>query len=143
MINGKELMIGDYVDLSNNDSNIVLGIVKGLFTKWDGYFIGIGEIGKDEDEDEDFELCRTEEEIRPIKLTEEFFLKNRFKVLYPYRNVVRIYCQEDITLKVDLWQTETGLRCSVYDRIRVNYVHEFQHLLRLIGLSEMANNLKI
>ena len=142
MINGKELMIGDYVDLSNDDSNIVLGIVKGLFPKWNAYFIGIDEIGKDKSAA--FEHCRTEEEIQPIKLTKKFFLKNKFRVLYTYHNVVRIYCQKDATLKIDLWQTEDGLRCSVYDdKIRVNYVHEFQHLLRLIGLSEMANNLKL
>lgn len=129
-------MIGDYVDVSGHGNPIELGIVKEIYEMY-GEGIGITIGTKDGDG------MFAGNEISPIELTKEFFLKNKFKVLYPYRNVVRLYCQEDITLKVNLWQTEAGLRCSVYDRIRVNYVHEFQHLLRLIGLSEMANNLKI
>lgn len=27
--------------------------------------------------------------------------------------------------------------------IDINYVHEFQHLMRILGLSEYANNLKV
>ena len=126
-------MIGDYVDVSGHGNPIKLGIVKEIYDCGNTIIIGT----------KDGDGMFAGNEIQPIALTKEFFLKKRFKVLYPYRNVVRLYCQEDITLKVDLWQTEAGLRCSVYDRIRVNYVHEFQHLLRLIGLSEMANNLKI
>lgn len=136
MLNGKELMIGDYVDVSGHGNPIELGIVKEIYDIY-GEEIEITIGTKDGDG------MFAGNEISPIALTKEFFLKNRFKVLYPYRNVVRLYCQEDITLKVDLWQTEAGLRCSVFDRIRVNYVHELQHLLRLIGLSEMANNLKL
>ena len=129
-------MIGDYVDISAHGNPIELGIVKEIYDIYgEGIEITIGtKIG-------DGTFARYE--ISPIALTKEFFLKNKFKVLYAYHNVIRLYCQEDITLKVDLWQTEAGLRCSVYDRIRVSYVHEFQHLLRLVGLSEMANNLKL
>lgn len=137
MLNGKELMIGDYVDVSGHGNPIELGIVKEIYDIYgEGIEIIIGtKIG-----DGTF----AGNEISPIALTKEFFLKNKFKVLYTYHNVVRIYCQKDVTLKIDLWQTEDGLRCSAYDdKIRVNYVHEFQHLLRLIGLSDYANNLKI
>lgn len=137
MINVKELMIGDYVDVSGHGNPIEIGIVKEIY---EIYGEGIEITIRLKDCDGIF----AENEISPIALTKEFFLKNKFKVLYTYHNVVRIYCQKDVTLTIDLWPTEDGLRCSVYnDKIRVNYVHEFQHLLRLIGLSEMANNLKI
>ena len=137
MLNGKELMIGDYVDVSGHGNPIEVGIIRDIYEIYgEGYEINIRL--------KDCDGIFAGNEISPIELTEEFFLKNKFNVLFTYRNVVRIYCQEDITLKIDLWQTEDGLRCSVYDdKIRVNYVHEFQHLLRLIGLSEMANNLKL
>lgn len=137
MINVKELMIGDYVDVSGHGNPIEVGIIRDIYEIYgEGYEINIRL--------KDCDGIFAGNEISPIALTKEFFLKNKFKVLYTYHNVVRIYCQKDVTLKIDLWQTEAGLRCSVYDdKIRVNYVHEFQHLLRLIGLSEMANNLKI
>lgn len=137
MINVKELMIGDYVDVSGHGNPIEVGIIRDIYEIYgEGYEINIRL--------KDCDGIFAGNEISPIALTKEFFLKNKFKVLYTYHNVLRIYCQKDVTLKIDLWQTEAGLRCSVYDdKIRVNYVHEFQHLLRLIGLSEMANNLKI
>ena len=136
MLNGKELMIGDYVDVSGHGNPIEVGIIRDIYEIYgEGYEINIRL--------KDCDGIFAGNEISPIELTEEFFLKNKFNVLYTYHNVVRIYCQEDFTLKVDLYKTETGLKFSVYNKIRVNYVHEFQHLLRLIGLSEMANNLKI
>lgn len=134
MVNVNELMVGDYVDVSGHGNPIELGIVEEVSDVGNETTIGL----------KDCSGIFAGNEISPIALTEEFFLKNKFKVLYTYHNVVRIYCQKDVTLKIDLWQTEDGLRCSVFDdKIRVNYVHEFQHLLRLIGLSEMANNLKL
>lgn len=137
MVNVNELMIGDYVDVSGHGNPIEVGIIRDIYEIYgEGYEINIRL--------KDCDGIFAGNEISPIALTKEFFLKNKFKVLYTYHNVLRIYCQKDVTLKIDLWQTEAGLRCSVYDdKIRVNYVHEFQHLLRLIGLSEMANNLKI
>lgn len=139
MLNGKELMVGDYVDLSNNDSNIVLGIVKGLFTKWNGYFIGIDEIGKDKNAA--FEHCRTGEEIQPILLSEEFFLQNGFVKLYADKHIVRLY-NHDNRLRVNVYPPENFTRFRV-GGIDINYVHEFQHYLRLVNLSDYANNLKI
>lgn len=136
MVNVNELMIGDYVNVyvSGHGNPIELGIVKEIYDVGNEIIIGT----------KDGDGMFAGNKISPIALTKEFLLKNKFRELYTYHNVVRIYCQEDVTLKIDLWQTEAGLRCSVYDdKIRVNYVHELQHLLRLIGLSEMANNLKL
>lgn len=139
MINAKELMIGDYVEVSGHGIPIERGIVKEIYDEGNNIIIGT----------KDGDGMFAGNQISPIALTKEFFLKNKFRELYTYHNVVRIYCQKDVSLKIDLWpidlwRTEAGLRCSIYDdKIRLNYVHELQHLLRLIGLSEMANNLKL
>lgn len=133
MINGKELMIGDYVDVGADDCPPAVAVVEEIYGKANKALLSICKSS----------VIFNADDISPIKFTEEFFLKNRFRELYMYRDVVRLYSQDDITLRISLYPTETGLRCGVYDEIRVNYVHEFQHLLRLVGLSEMANNLKI
>lgn len=134
MINVKELMIGDYVDVAEYDFKPVIGIVKEIFTDPTGYCIVI-EQGEDID-------CFCEDEIQPITLTEEFFLKNGFAELYRDNHVTRLYNRNNIVLRVNIYPPENYVRFKV-DGIDINYVHEYQHYLRLVGLSEMANNLKI
>lgn len=139
MINVKELMIGDYVDVSGHGNPIELGIVKEIYEIYEIYDEGIEiTIGL-----KDCDGIFAGNEISPIELTKEFFLKNRFNAIYTCRNVVRLCYQDDITLKFSVYHLENRLVCKYDEMIDVYYVHEFQHLLRLIGLSEMANNLKI
>lgn len=131
MINGKELMIGDYVDISRHGNPIGLDIIQGVsdvgyettiyLEKCSGIFAG--------------------NEISPIALTKEFFLKNGFTELYADAHIVRLY-NHDNRLRVNVYPPENYVRFRV-GAIDINYVHDFQHYLRLVGLSEMANNLKI
>ena len=130
MINVKELMIGDYVDVDEVDSKPVIGIVKEIFTDPTGYLIVI-EKGEDID-------CFCEDEILPIVLSKDFFLKNGFKELCRTEYSTRLY-NSDLYLRVKI-TSENRFTCN---NIGVNYVHEFQHLMRLRGLSDYANNLKI
>lgn len=134
MLNVKELMIGDYVDVAEYDFELVTGVVKEIFTDPTGYCIVI-EQGEDLD-------CFCEEEIQPIKLTEEFFLKNGYTELYRDNHVTRLYNRNYIGLRVNIYPPENYVRFRV-GGIDINYVHEFQHYLRLVNLSDYANNLKI
>jgi hypothetical protein len=130
MVNVKELMIGDYVDVDEVDSKPVIGIVKEIFTDPTGYLIVI-EKGEDID-------CFCEDEILPIVLSKDFFLKNGFKELCRTEYSTRLY-NSDLYLRVKI-TSENRFTCN---NIGVNYVHEFQHYLRLVNLFDYANNLKI
>lgn len=83
-----------------------------------------------------------ENEISPIELTEEFFLKNGYAKLYRDNHVTRLYNRNNIGLRVNIYPPENYVRFRV-DGIEINYVHEFQHYLRLVKMSDYANNLKI
>ena len=123
-------MIGDYVDVDEVDSKPVIGIVKEIFTDPTGYLIVI-EKGEDID-------CFCEDEILPIVLSKDFFLKNGFKELCRTEYSTRLY-NSDLYLRVKI-TSENRFTCN---NIGVNYVHEFQHYLRLVNLFDYANNLKI
>lgn len=128
MINVKELMIGDYVDVSRHGNPIELGIIQEVSDV--GYETTMG-----------FENCSgifAGNEISPIELTEEFFLKNGFKELCRTEYSTRLY-NSDLYLRVKI-TSKNRFTCN---NIGVNYVHEFQHYLRLVNLSDYANNLKI
>lgn len=132
MINVKELMIGDYVDVSGLGNPIEHDIIQEVSDV--GYETTIG-----------LEKCSgifAGNEISPIELTEEFFLKNGYAKLYRDKHVTRLYNRNNIRMTVDIFPPENYVRFSV-DGIEINYVHEFQHYLRLVKLSDYANNLKI
>lgn len=80
----------------------------------------------------------SENEISPIKLTKDFFLKNGFKELCRTDYSTRLY-NSDLYLRVKI-TPENRFTCNYID---VNYIHEFQHYLRLVNLSDYANSLKI
>lgn len=80
----------------------------------------------------------SENEISPIKLTKDFFLKNGFKELCRTDYSTRLY-NSDLYLRVKI-TPENHFTCNYID---VNYIHEFQHYLRLVNLSDYANSLKI
>ena len=133
MINGKELMIGDYVNFNTNGTEVVLGIVKEIRDEGEQLTVSVNG-------DKVFDTC-ADEDICSIKLSEEFFLKNGFIELYKDEHTVRLY-NRDNCLRVNIYPPENYVRFRV-GGIDINYVHEFQHYLRMVGLSEMANNLKI
>lgn len=133
MINGKELMIGDYVDVNDNDDIVVLGVIKEICDNGEQLTVSIND-------DKVFDVCN-DEDIFPIILSKEFFLKNGFTELYEDSDIVRLY-NRDNRLRVNKYPTEVLSRWSV-SGIDINYVHEFQHYLRLENLSDYANNLKI
>ncbi len=130
MINGKELMIGDYVNFNTNGTEVVLGIVKEIRDEGEQLTVSVNG-------DKVFDTC-ADEDICSIKLSEEFFLKNGFKELCRTEYSIRLY-NSDLYLRVKI-TPENHFTCNHID---INYVHEFQHYLRLVNLSDYANNLKI
>ena len=123
-------MIDDYVDVSGHGNPLKLGIIQEVSDVGNETTIGL----------KDCSGIFAGNEISPIELSKEFFLENGFVDLETDRHITRLY-NRDNQLRVNVFP-KNCFRCQAH-RIEMNYVHEFQHLLRLIGLSDYANNLKI
>lgn len=92
--------------------------------------------------------------LEPIPLTKEILEKNGFTqcVTAPYGYYkAPIYDMFDILFHIskdtyeDTWHTEvfTDHNDSNFVLYNLCYVHELQHVLRLCGLNELPNNLKL
>lgn len=79
------------------------------------------------------------EDIWPIALTKEFFINNGFEILFDDKQVIKLYNREH-SLKVNITD---GNKFEVCPIGYMEYVHEFQHLLRMFKLYEYADNLKV
>ena len=88
--------------------------------------------------DEDSEIAY-KEDLWPIALTEGFFINNGFRVLYNDKKLTSLYNQE-YSLRVNIIN---GNKYEVRPIGYMEYVHEFQHLLRMFKLYEYADNLKV
>nr|DAV06787.1 MAG TPA: hypothetical protein [Caudoviricetes sp.] len=77
-----------------------------------------------------------EEDVKPVPLTEAIF-DNACE--QDDRKYVEWYFSED---KTGIWHFEITEVPDCF-RIYIKYVHELQHALRLVGLSEQAKNLKV
>lgn len=103
-------------------------------------------------ENDEVSPCRLDDKYylpKPIPLTPEILEKNGIK----NRDDIYIISGLDdagqwyITLKdfkpqFDFWFIKSSNR-NLNVRGQIRYVHEFQHVLRLVGLTELANNFKI
>lgn len=128
MINVNELMIGDYVNVGADDCPPAVAVVEEIYGKFNRALLSICKSSVTFDADD----------ISPIMLTKDFFLQNGFIELYTDEQLYNY----DNRLRISMYPSKYFIRWSV-NTMDINYVHEFQHLLRLVGLSEMANNLKI
>lgn len=128
MINGKELMLGDYVAIAEYDS-LDVGVVKEIHADGEEMCISI-----------DGQVCDVlaDEDVSALLLSKEFFLKNGFIELYTDEQLYNY----DNRLRISMYPSKYFIRWSV-NTMDINYVHEFQHYLRLVNLSDYANNLKI
>ena len=132
MLNGKELMLGDYVNIADYDFSEVIGVVKEIFTDGDEILVSCI--------DDNDKLTLTDEYVHELFLSKTFFLENGFKELQIYKSFTLLYNEaNNVAVKIIHGNC---FKCEVYG-IEMNYVHEFQHLMRLLGLSEYANNLKV
>lgn len=129
----KELMIGDWVRI-NEGAFKVSGINN--YDYWN--------IELDMDKNWHDEECFAEGAIEPILLTDDILELNGFEYNdndkewwhydpYPFSDFQIGYDGEQ---KTALFNFETT-------NIKLNYVHELQHILRLCGLNDLADNFKI
>lgn len=133
MLNGKELMLGDYVNIADYDYPEVVWIVREIHV--DGDEILVSCIDNDNDK-----LTLTDEYVYELFLSKIFFLENGFKELHVYEDFTLLY-NEDIKVAVKIIHGNC-FKCDI-NNINLEYVHEFQHLMRLLGLFKYANNLKV
>ena len=119
-----ELMVGDWVNV--NGLNLKVGAIHA------------DEIGV---VDPDYKIywCSDDEfdRIDPIPLTEEILVKNG----WDFRDrQYAIECEEDVQGIVELSRDKDGYYWSInwdeYQIIRIHYVHELQHILRLCGIDK-------
>lgn len=139
MLNGKELMLGDYVNIADYDYPEVVGVVREILS--DGEEMLISCVDNDNDK-----LTINDEYVHELFLSKTFFLENGFEEVRAFEKLhinetFSLLCNVDIKVAVKIIHGNC-FKCEVYG-IEMNYVHEFQHILRLMGLSDYANNLKI
>ena len=127
MIDCKELMIHDYVSIRGNYPSPAK-IIEILYEGEESRLLL----------DEDSEIAY-KEDLWPIALTKGFFINNGFRVLYNDEKLISLYNQE-YSLRVNIIN---GNKFEVRPIGYMEYVHEFQHLLRMFKLYEYADNLKV
>ena len=131
MLSGKELMLGDYVNIADYDFPEAVGIVEEIYANGKEMYISIDGRAYD---------ILSDKDISVLFLSKTFFLKNGFKELHVYENFTLLY-NEDIKVVVKIIHGNC-FKCDI-NGIKLEYVHEFQHLMRLLGLFKYANNLKV
>ena len=127
MIDCKELMIHDYVSIRGNYPSPAK-IIEILYEGEECIFNLNGEPKNIYKKD-----------IYPIALTKKFFINNGFEISFINKHVVKLYNKEH-SLKVNIIN---GNKFEVRPIGYMEYVHEFQYLLRMFKLCEYADNLKV
>ena len=130
MLNGKELMLGDYVNIADYDFPEAVGVVEEIYANGKEMYISIDGQAYD---------ILSDKDISVLFLSKTFFLENGFKELHVYEDFTLLY-NEDIKVVVKIIHGNC-FKCDI-NGIKLEYVHEFQHLMRLLGLFKYANNLK-
>ena len=133
MLNGKELMLGDYVNIADYDYPEVVGIVREIHVDGDEILVSCIDNSNDK-------FTLTDEYIHELFLSKTFLLENGFKELHVYEDFTLLY-NEDIKVVVKIIHGNC-FKCDI-NGIKLEYIHEFQHLMRLFGLFKYANNLKV
>lgn len=143
-MNSEELMIGDLVQFSGNVIKVEEILADGINPMWDF--------------NENYGCEVDNADLQPIPLTPEILDKN-FKekekdtIGYYQRNKLVPYMVDmrgvdipnEFITKWNLIWDEVGKYLTIEDDplIKIRYVHELQHVLRLCGLTELADNFKI
>lgn len=131
MLSGKELMVGDYVIVANDSHPQVVAVVEEIFMDGEEMYMGFG--------NEVFDAI-ADEDISGVVLSKMFFLDNWFKEIEGKTAFTRLY-NSDIDLEVVI--KHGNYPTYKINGIEIKYVHEFQHLMRLLGFSTYANNLNV
>ena len=131
MLNGKELMLGDYVNIADYDFPEAVGVVKEIHANGEEMYISIdGQV---------YDVL-SDKDISVLFLSKIFFLENGFEEFHTSESNTWLF-NKDTSVIVKIIHGN----CFKYEinGIKLEYVHEFQHLMRLLGLYDYANNLKV
>lgn len=124
-------MLGDYVNIADYDFPEAAGVVKEIHANGEEMYISIdGQV---------YDVL-SDKDISVLFLSKTFFLENGFKELQIYKDFTLLY-NKDVKVAVKIIHGNC-FKCEI-NGIKLEYVHEFQHLMRLLGLFKYANNLKI
>lgn len=138
MIKTNELMLGDLVRLTDGQIAKVVSLYKNH--KGSG-----GEIIVDSDL-KIFNFLVRDEDIEPIPFTEETLLKNGFRIIGSFIELVEYILNDansDICISYNRESNEPYFYAEIANvEVKIKYVHELQHLLRRCG-SDLADNFKI
>ncbi len=135
-----DLMIGDWVLINNTPHKIqaIDSIDAEILADDELYYVG---------EDR----CHSEDKIEGIPLTAEILEKDGWERdidkewEYNNSNILPHYCYqwEKRNVKIKMYAGLEGFTISLIIGRRFYAVHELQHVLRLYGLDELADNFKI
>ena len=131
MLNGKELMLGDYVNIADYDFPEAVGVVKEIHANGEEMYISIdGQV---------YDVL-SDKDISVLFLSKTFFLENGFEEFHTSESNTWLF-NKDTSVIVKIIHGNC-FKCEI-NGIKLEYVHEFQHLMRLLGLYDYANNLKV
>ena len=131
MLNGNELMLGDYVNIADYDFPEAVGVVKEIHANGEEMYISIdGQV---------YDVL-SDKDISVLFLSKTFFLENGFEEFHTSESNTWLF-NKDTSVIVKIIH-ENCFKCEI-NEIKLEYVHEFQHLMRLLGLYDYANNLKV
>ena len=101
--------------------------------------------------------CGTEE-ITPIELTDKILLDSGFEILHNSSISMKcfatngkvdafvyltFYKREGGKITLEKIYLETERKTTTINTISINYVHELQHILRVYGLNDIDDNIKV
>ena len=131
MLNGNELMLGDYVNIADYDFPEAVGVVKEIHANGEEMYISIdGQV---------YDVL-SDKDISVLFLSKTFFLENGFEEFHTSESNTWLF-NKDTSVIVKIIHGNC-FKCEI-NGIKLEYVHEFQHLMRLLGLYDYANNLKV
>ena len=123
-----ELMIGDWVISNKRGKNEIVKVVSfdgGINCCWIGADCFLGLVA-----------C---EDLSPISLTPEILEKNGWKETQYWHE----YQDSKNTIQCCLPDMRGRINGVEIENFKCEYVHQYQHLLRLCGLDELADNFKV
>ena len=92
MLNGNELMLGDYVNIADYDLPEAVGVVEEIYANGKEMYISI--------DDQAYDIL-SDKDISVLFLSKTFFLKNGFKELQVYKSFTLLY-NKDIKVAVKI-----------------------------------------
>ena len=124
-------MLGDYVNIADYDFPEAVGVVKEIHANGEEMYISIdGQV---------YDVL-SDKDISVLFLSKTFFLENGFEEFHTSESNTWLF-NKDTSVIVKIIHGNC-FKCEI-NGIKLEYVHEFQHLMRLLGLFDYASNLKV